>query len=99
VLGIGRGNVTVQLGGPNGETVDLSAGDIVLLPAGTAHRNLGQSPDLIVVGAYPPGQRPDILRGDAGERPRADRQIAIVPLPGTNPVTGDQESLGDWKTS
>lgn len=97
VLAIGRGSVTVRLGGPDGETLDLAAGDVVLLPAGTAHRNLGQSADLIVVGAYPPGQRPDILRGNPGERPGADQHIAAVPLPGTNPVTGTPGPPEEWK--
>jgi uncharacterized protein YjlB len=98
VLGIGRGRVTVRLGGPNGETLDLAAGDVVLLPAGTAHRNLGQSADLIVVGAYPPSQRPDMLRGDPGERPEADRHIAGVALPDTDPVTGAEGSPEEWTT-
>lgn len=97
VLGIARGNVTVRLGGPNGETVELAAGDIALLPAGTAHRNLGQSPDLVVVGAYPPGQRPDILRGEPGERPDADLQIARVAPPETNPVTGEPGPPEEWR--
>jgi uncharacterized protein YjlB len=96
VLGNAHGTVTVRLGGPNGETLDLAAGDVVLLPAGTAHRNLGQSRDLVVVGAYPPGQRPDMRYGDDGERPDADRQIADVPLPETNPVTGDHGAPGEW---
>lgn len=97
VLGIGRGSVTVRLGGPDGESVELAAGDIVLLPAGTAHRNLGQSADLVVVGAYPPGQRPDMLRGQPGERPDADRQIARVAPPESNPVTGDPGPPAEWE--
>lgn len=87
VLGIARGTVTVQLGGPSGEIVDLAAGDAVLLPAGTAHRNLKQSGDLLVIGAYPPGQRPDMRSGEPGERPDADERIAAVPLPGSDPVS------------
>lgn len=87
-LGIARGRVTVQLGGPNGATLELVAGDLVVLPAGTAHRNLGQSDDLLVVGGYPASQRPDLLRGDDGERPDADATIAGVPLPHTDPVLG-----------
>ena len=97
VLGIGRGSVTVQLGGPSGEKIDLSAGDVALLPAGTSHCNLGASDDLIVVGAYPPGQRPDILRGTADERPDADRNIANVALPATNPVNGASGSPEPWQ--
>ncbi len=97
VLGIARGSVTVQLGGPNGETLDLATGDIALLPAGTAHKNLGQSDDLLVIGAYPPGQRPDILRGDPDDRPEADRNIAQVPLPQTDPVTGEEGPPIAWR--
>jgi uncharacterized protein YjlB len=97
VLGIARGSVTVQLGGPNGETVELAAGDIVLLPAGTAHRNLGQSRDLLVIGAYPPGQRPDMRYGDPAERPDIDERIDAVPLPGTNPVTVEPGPPEAWR--
>lgn len=96
VLGIARGTVTVQLGGPSGETVELSAGDVVLLPAGTAHKNLEQTGDLVVIGAYPPGQHPDILRGEPAERPDADRKIASVPLPDRNPVTGTNGPPEPW---
>lgn len=98
-LGIARGSVTVQLGGPSGETLELEAGDIVLLPAGTAHRNLGQSGDLLVIGAYPPGQRPDMLRGEPGERPGADRAIAAVQLPERDPVTGADGPPEPWRQS
>ena len=33
---------------------------MVIIPAGVGHKNLGASPDLCVVGAYPPNQTPDI---------------------------------------
>lgn len=97
VLGIARGSVTVQLGGPSGETLELTAGDVALLPAGTSHKNLGQSDDLLVIGGYPPGQRPDILRGDQGERPDADRRIAHVLLPDSNPVAGEDGPPEPWR--
>lgn len=97
-LGIARGHVTVQLGGPHGRTVDLEAGDLVVLPAGTAHRNLRQSADLLVVGAYPASQRPDLLRGDPDERPDADETIAGVPLPTSDPVLGERGPLMDLWT-
>ncbi len=98
VLGIGRGSVTVILGGPTGHEVTLEAGDVVLLPAGTAHRNLGASDDLIVVGAYPPDQHPDLLRGEPDDRPDADRNIASVPLPESDPVTGVADASDLWHT-
>ncbi len=88
VLGIAEGTVTVQLGGEEGPLVQLVAGDVVILPAGTAHRNIASSDDLLVVGAYPPGQIWDMNTGGKGERPRVDMEIAAVPLPETDPVYG-----------
>jgi uncharacterized protein YjlB len=38
VLGIARGTGTVQFGGKLGKTIALKAGDIAVLPAGTAER-------------------------------------------------------------
>jgi uncharacterized protein YjlB len=55
-LGIAAGRVTVGLGGPQGESIELAAGDVAILPAGTGHRNEGDSGDLLVIGAYPRGQ-------------------------------------------
>lgn len=93
VLACVRGSVRVQLGGPSGKEVKMHAGDVVLLPAGTAHKNLGHSDDYLIVGAYPRGQSPDMCYGKPDERPDADAEIAAVPLPGTDPVFGRQGPL------
>jgi uncharacterized protein YjlB len=88
VLAICRGAATVRFGGEEGETVTVEAGDVALLPAGTGHKRLSPSGDLLVVGAYPPGQSPDLCRGNAGERPQALATIRTVPLPAQDPVYG-----------
>ena len=41
--GIAAGSVRVRLGGEHGKTVELHAGDVVVIPAGVAH-NEGASP-------------------------------------------------------
>jgi uncharacterized protein YjlB len=87
-LGIARGRARVRLGGETGITVEVAAGDAVLVPAGVGHQNLGSSPDLLVVGAYPRGQSADLCRGAAGERPGVLERIAAVSPPAQDPVQG-----------
>ena len=91
VLGVVGGTARVQLGGPDGPSFDLAPGDVVVIPAGVAHKNLESSSDFAVVGAYPAGQDYDMNYGKPGERPAADRNIEQTPLPETDPVYG---SLG-----
>ncbi len=93
VLGIAAGQVRVRLGGPAGQDVALQAGDVVVIPAGVAHYNAGQSDDLLVIGAYPAGTSADTLRGDPTQLGMARRHIAAVPLPHADPVPG-QGALG-----
>ncbi len=88
-LGCALGQVDVLLGGPNGETVTLKAGDIAFLPAGTAHRNMGHSSDYLIIGAYPPGQSPDMEYGDEDRYDAVVASIARVPMPERDPVTGE----------
>ena len=98
VLGVATGSARVQLGGPQGEQFDLEAGDVVVIPAGVAHKNLASSDDFLVVGAYPQGQDYDMNYGKSGERPKTDENIARTPLPETDPVYGSDGPLTEhWK--
>lgn len=93
VLGCAQGWVQVRLGGPDGREVRLNAGDVVLLPAGTAHRNLGHSADYRIVGAYPPGQHPDMKYGEPEEYGPAKASISQVPMPERDPVLGTSDGV------
>ena len=93
-----RGSAKVQLGGEPGEIVDVTPGDVLLIPAGVGHKNLGSSNDLLVIGAYPPGQSWDLCYGKPDERPDVLENIAQVPLPKTDPVLGPAGPLLDWWT-
>jgi uncharacterized protein YjlB len=95
VLGVYGGTAQVQFGGPDGVVLEVQQGDVVVIPAGVAHKNVGSSPDFRVVGAYPGGQRPDMNYGRAGERPDADERIARVPRPEADPVYGQGGPLGE----
>jgi uncharacterized protein YjlB len=93
VLGVYSGQVRIQLGGPSGTALDVHAGDVVVIPAGVAHKNLGASGDFRVVGAYPAGTSPDLNYGKRGERPQTDGNIARVPVPAMDPVEGKGGTL------
>ena len=93
VLGIAAGEVRILFGGPFGREVAVRAGDVVVIPAGVAHRNVGQSPDLLVIGAYPGGSDYDVRRGSPAERETAMHAIAAVSLPDNDPVLGHEGSL------
>jgi uncharacterized protein YjlB len=98
VLGIAAGDVEVMLGGPDGRRFHLVRGDVVVLPAGTGHCNLGSGADLLVVGAYPNGMRWDLRRGDPAEHDEVVANIARVPLPEQDPAQGEDGSLVElWR--
>jgi uncharacterized protein YjlB len=94
VLCVVSGRVSIDFGGPEGETVEVQAGDIVIIPAGVGHRNGGSSGDFSVVGAYPRGQESyDLRTGEKGERPEVVENIRDVPLPEADPLFGEDGPL------
>ncbi len=98
VLGAYGSAATLRLGGEHGKDVEMHAGDVIVIPAGVAHQNIGASADFAVVGAYPDGREWDLLRGRAGERSKADGAIAALPIPDYDPIYGAEGPLRRiWK--
>lgn len=98
VLGVISGTATLAFGGPEKLEVDLQAGDMVILPAGTGHCRLSASADFRVIGAYPQGQEKYdtcTQKDDAEEKKENIRQ---VPLPKADPISGKNGPLLEhWK--
>jgi uncharacterized protein YjlB len=88
VLGIARGHARVRFGGDRGSELDIAAGDVAILPAGTGHQRISASGDLSVVGAYPPGPPMDLQRATPQNHAKALKTIPLVRLPVTDPVLG-----------
>lgn len=94
VLGIASGEARLQLGGPDGSTVSVRAGDVVLLPAGTGHKKLEASSDFQVVGAYPKGQEnKDLICNDQGINESIRERIRSTARPQQDPVYGEAGSM------
>jgi uncharacterized protein YjlB len=88
VLGIARGAARVRFGGARGEELDVNAGDVAILPAGTGHQRLVADHDLLVVGAYPPQGTYDLCRATPDDHARARGTIPTVARPQTDPLYG-----------
>lgn len=89
-LGVASGQGRVLFGGPNGSEISLSAGDVVVVPAGVGHCGLTASGDLVIVGAYPAGTRDTAAsKGIAG----AAAMVAAVAMPAADPVIGSDGPL------
>ncbi len=100
LLGVYSGAATLRLGGEHGKNIEVHAGDLIVIPAGVAHQNVGASNDFGVVGAYPGGRPWDLLRGLPGERPKTDHNIAALPMPENDPIYGVEGPLRRiWKSS
>ncbi|WP_046175309.1 cupin domain-containing protein [Domibacillus indicus] len=100
VLGVQSGTAVALVGGEQGERLELKAGDVLVLPAGTGHKRLDQSPDFSVIGAYPDGKSPNLKERAPAVRAQSLSEIANVPVPETDPVFGTEGPLLEkWKAA
>jgi uncharacterized protein YjlB len=92
-MGIARGKARVRFGGNKGREINLTAGDVAVLPAGTGHQCLSHSDNLMVIGAYPLTGHYDLCRDSKADHDKALLSIPQVPLPDSDPVFGKQGAL------
>jgi uncharacterized protein YjlB len=99
VLGLGWGSVSLKIGGANGQVFHLSAGDVVIIPAGVGHYSVSEHSNYQMVGGYPNGHAWDLKTGlEPGERAQILQAISEVKLPEKDPIFGHEGLLFDkWK--
>ncbi|MFB6355053.1 MAG: cupin domain-containing protein [bacterium] len=101
VLGVVNGSAVVLFGGPapGGVALELSAGDVAVLPAGTGHKRESSGGRLLVVGGYPkscPGWNLKKARSDPPSQIMSD--IRDTSSPSGDPIYGDAGPLVDtWQ--
>lgn len=97
-LGVISGSAAVMIGGEKGQKFNITAGDVLILPAGTGHKRLEASNDFQITGAYPGGMDYNLKTGKPGERPGVLEEILNTSIPVTDPVFGSRGPLLDeWK--
>lgn len=99
VIGVFCGYATIQLGGPEGVCVEVYRSDVIIIPAGVAHKNIKNSEDFLCVGAYPNGSEYDMNDENPDKRETAIKNISIVPVPALDPVFGSNGPLQEYWTT
>lgn len=98
VLVILSGNCQVQFGGEKGIIHTVTPGDVVIIPAGVAHKSLQMSNDFRCIGAYPLDIDYDMNYGTKNEYEKACQSIKQLGLPPQDPIFGKEGPLFSyWK--
>lgn len=98
VLGVYSGRATLIFGGPGGQEVEVSNGDMVVIPAGVGHCCKKASDDFKVVGAYPKGQEDYDVCTETDDVVEKQKNIEKVALPIADPIGGRKGPLlEEWR--
>jgi len=88
-LAVAKGGASLMLGGPQGGTVEVKAGDVIILPPGYGHRQVEKRDAFAVCGAYPRGQESySTISESDGYDERVLETVRNVVPPETDPVYG-----------
>ncbi|ETI26239.1 hypothetical protein G647_03016 [Cladophialophora carrionii CBS 160.54] len=102
--GVFQGESTILVGcGTNdtggGQEIEVRAGDVIVLPAGTGHCSLQSSLDYRYIGVYPEGS--PMWRSELGKQAVGNKfaeEIESVVVPAQDPVNGPEGPLLNlWK--
>lgn len=92
------GTCMVQFGGDKGITYIVEPGDVVIIPAGVAHKSIEMRDEFQCIGAYPYDIGYDMNYGTAKEYEKAVTSVPLVALPQKDPMFGEQGLLFEyWK--
>lgn len=98
VLGVISGTAIIIFGGPGGKEVEVKAGDMAVLPAGTGHCRKSASDDFKVIGAYPKGQEDYDICTEKDNPEEKLKNIQQLALPAADPVGGpDGPLMKKWQ--
>lgn len=92
-LGIAAGSATLLLGGKGTPPIQVDTGDLLVLPAGTGHRRIKDSPDFRVVGAYPQGQEDFDEYTDSALCANYRQRLRAIQGPQCDPLYGENGPL------
>ena len=76
---------------------DAEKGDVLVIPAGVAHKNMAAENSVGVIGGYPEARDYDMNYGKPGERPVTDQNIRKVPVPSADPLGLTNGLTQIWK--
>jgi len=93
VMGIYAGSAILQLGGKKGKEIEVQEGEVLVIPAGVAHKKISADAAFRVLGAYPGAANYDLIDAEASLKEAALQRIKAVPIPDNDPVLGEKQGL------